>query len=68
MTSSLSGIVAAHRSLLPGEADFVLATVVETRGSTYRKPGARMLGSPAQPSREFFRQVALLKKLSAKRN
>lgn len=43
MTSSLSGIVAAHRSLLPEEPDFVLATVVETCGSTYRKPGARML-------------------------
>lgn len=31
------------------------------------EPGARMLGSPAQPAREFFRQIALLKKLSAKR-
>lgn len=31
------------------------------------EPGARMLGSPAQPSREFFRQIALLKKLSPKR-
>lgn len=31
------------------------------------EPGARMLGSPAQSGREFFRQVALLKKLSAKR-
>jgi UDP-3-O-[3-hydroxymyristoyl] glucosamine N-acyltransferase len=30
--------------------------------------GARLLGSPAQPVREFFRQIALLKKLSAKRN
>jgi len=31
------------------------------------KPGAQMLGSPAQPSRDFFRQVALLKKLMPKR-
>ena len=30
--------------------------------------GARMIGSPAQPSREFFRQIATLKKLSAKRD
>jgi UDP-3-O-[3-hydroxymyristoyl] glucosamine N-acyltransferase len=30
--------------------------------------GARMLGSPAQPSREFFRQVAVLKKLATKRD
>jgi UDP-3-O-[3-hydroxymyristoyl] glucosamine N-acyltransferase len=30
--------------------------------------GAKMLGSPAQPSREFFRQVAVLKKLAAKRD
>lgn len=29
--------------------------------------GAKMLGSPAQPGREFFRQVAMLKKLTAKR-
>jgi UDP-3-O-[3-hydroxymyristoyl] glucosamine N-acyltransferase len=31
------------------------------------EPNARMLGSPAQPSRDFFRQVALLKKLMPKR-
>lgn len=31
------------------------------------EPGAQMLGSPAQPSRDFFRQVALLKKLMPKR-
>lgn len=31
-------------------------------------PGAKMLGSPAQPGREFFRQVAVLKKLAAKRD
>jgi UDP-3-O-[3-hydroxymyristoyl] glucosamine N-acyltransferase len=30
--------------------------------------GAKMLGSPAQPSREFFRQVAVLKKLAVKRD
>jgi len=32
------------------------------------EPGARMLGSPAQPSREFFRQIAMLKKLLPKRD
>ncbi len=31
------------------------------------EPGAQMLGSPAQPSRDFFRQVALLRKLMPKR-
>ncbi|MGV3635566.1 MAG: UDP-3-O-(3-hydroxymyristoyl)glucosamine N-acyltransferase, partial [Pseudorhodoplanes sp.] len=31
-------------------------------------PGAKMLGSPAQPSREFFRQIAMLKKQAAKRD
>jgi UDP-3-O-[3-hydroxymyristoyl] glucosamine N-acyltransferase len=29
--------------------------------------GARMLGSPAQPSREFFRQIAMLKKMMPQR-
>ena len=32
------------------------------------EPKARLLGSPAQPVREFFRQIAILKKLSAKRD
>lgn len=32
------------------------------------EPGARLLGSPAQPVRDFFRQIAILKKLSAKRD
>ena len=32
------------------------------------EPGARLLGSPAQPVRDFFRQIATLKKLSAKRD
>ena len=31
-------------------------------------PGARLLGSPSQPVRDFFRQIAILKKLSAKRS
>ena len=29
-------------------------------------PGAKMLGSPAQPKKEFFRQIATLKKMSKK--
>lgn len=32
------------------------------------EPKARLLGSPAQPVRDFFRQIAMLKKLSAKRD
>jgi xanthine dehydrogenase accessory factor len=43
MHSSLTGIVAAYRSLKQTETEFVLATIVETQGSTYRKAGARML-------------------------
>lgn len=31
------------------------------------EPGGQMLGSPAQPSRDFFRQVATLKKLASRR-
>ena len=31
-------------------------------------PGARLLGSPSRPVRDFFRQIAILKKLSAKRS
>jgi UDP-3-O-[3-hydroxymyristoyl] glucosamine N-acyltransferase len=27
-------------------------------------PGAKVLGSPAQPKREFFRQIATLKKMA----
>ena len=27
-------------------------------------PGARVLGSPAQPKREFFRQIAMLRKIA----
>jgi UDP-3-O-[3-hydroxymyristoyl] glucosamine N-acyltransferase len=29
-------------------------------------PGAKMLGSPAQPKNEFFRQIASLKKMAKK--
>jgi xanthine/CO dehydrogenase XdhC/CoxF family maturation factor/CTP:molybdopterin cytidylyltransferase MocA len=43
MNSSLAGIVESSRSLRETEHEFVLATIIETRGSTYRKAGARML-------------------------
>ena len=43
MHSSLAGIVSAYRTLKQSENEFVLATIVETQGSTYRKAGARML-------------------------
>lgn len=43
MNFSLSGLAADYQSLKKIEKEFVLATIVETEGSTYRKPGARML-------------------------
>lgn len=43
MHSSLSGLVDYFQSLVEKERSLVLATIVETAGSTYRKPGARML-------------------------
>lgn len=43
MNSSLAGIVDSFRALKQTEQEFVLATIIETRGSTYRKAGARML-------------------------
>ncbi len=43
MHSSLSGLVQSFLSLQERETEFVLATITETAGSTYRKPGARML-------------------------
>lgn len=39
----LQDIVRAYESLTRGGQEAVLATVVQTRGSTYRKAGARML-------------------------
>ena len=43
MQSGLTGILSAFQSLKKPGAEFVLATIVETQGSTYRKAGARML-------------------------
>jgi xanthine/CO dehydrogenase XdhC/CoxF family maturation factor/GTP:adenosylcobinamide-phosphate guanylyltransferase len=43
MNSSLTGIVKTFQNLLDAEKDFVLATIIETTGSTYRKAGARLL-------------------------
>lgn len=43
MNSSLSGLVESFHDRLNKEREFVLATIVETAGSTYRKAGARML-------------------------
>ena len=43
MNSSLTGIVKSFQQLRESEKDFVLATIIETKGSTYRKPGARLL-------------------------
>ena len=44
--SELRAILAAARRLGRAHRPFVLATVVSTEGSTYRKPGARMLIPP----------------------
>ncbi|MGH8502422.1 MAG: XdhC family protein [Gammaproteobacteria bacterium] len=43
MTTNLRTLVSAYRTLKNAQRPFVLATVVETLGSTYRKAGARML-------------------------
>lgn len=43
MVSSLTGIIRKFLELKESEKDFVLATIVETIGSTYRKAGARLL-------------------------
>ncbi|HEX8813436.1 MAG TPA: XdhC family protein, partial [Terracidiphilus sp.] len=41
--TDLEQILPLWRELEDAEAEYVLATVVKTEGSTYRKPGARML-------------------------
>ncbi len=43
MTTNLRTIVKAYRVLREAQRPFVLATVIEALGSTYRKAGARML-------------------------
>lgn len=43
MNSSIKGIVDKFRELKITENEFVLATIIETSGSTYRKAGARLL-------------------------
>ncbi|MBI2970191.1 MAG: XdhC family protein, partial [Gammaproteobacteria bacterium] len=43
MASDLSSLAAAFHSLRAAGEDFVLATIVATEGSTYRKAGARMI-------------------------
>lgn len=51
MGNNLSSIVSAYRELKGKARRFVLATIVETLGSTYRKAGARML---IDESDEFY--------------
>jgi len=43
MANQLYTLVDVFRNLDPDSGDFVLATIIETQGSTYRKAGARML-------------------------
>lgn len=43
MNTSIKGIVDKFRELKITENEFVLATIIETSGSTYRKAGARLL-------------------------
>lgn len=43
MHTSLPGLIRDFETLRTTQSEFVLATIVETEGSTYRKPGARML-------------------------
>lgn len=46
MSNSLSGLVSVYRSLKEQQAELVLATIIETQGSTYRKAGSRILITP----------------------
>ncbi len=43
MNPDIPALLPVFRKLSAGGAPLVLATIVETEGSTYRKPGARML-------------------------
>jgi len=43
MNSSLSGLVNNYRGLRRNHTELVLATIIDTEGSTYLKAGARML-------------------------
>jgi xanthine dehydrogenase accessory factor len=43
MANPLNHLVDVFRNLSPHSGDFVLATIIETQGSTYRKAGAKML-------------------------
>jgi xanthine dehydrogenase accessory factor len=43
MANQLNQLVDAFRKALPHSGDFVLATIIETQGSTYQKAGAKML-------------------------
>ena len=47
MNSSLSGLLTGYNKEKLQHTDLVLATIVTTHGSTYAKPGARMLISSA---------------------
>lgn len=46
MHTGLPSLIRAFESLRETHPEFVLATIVETAGSTYRKAGARMLIAP----------------------
>jgi xanthine dehydrogenase accessory factor len=43
MANQLNQLVDAFRKALPHSGDFVLATIIETQGSTYQKAGTKML-------------------------
>ncbi|NKB38328.1 MAG: NTP transferase domain-containing protein [Gammaproteobacteria bacterium] len=51
MNTNLSALLATYHSLRSQHQQLVLATIVETMGSTYRKAGARML---ITPDAEYF--------------
>jgi len=46
MANQLHTLVDHFRNLAPDAADFVLATIIATQGSTYQKAGTRMLIAP----------------------
>ncbi len=51
MNTNLTSLVSTFYLLMQQHKELVLATIIETQGSTYRKAGARML---ITPNAEFF--------------
>ncbi len=50
MNNDLAGLLKTYRQLMTEGCEIVLATLIEAKGSTYRRAGARMLITPLQGS------------------